>query len=476
MKTYFEFAKHRTDYKKETLAGITTFLTMSYIIVVNPAILEAAGIPKGPSMTATILAAAFGTLLMGFYAKRPFAVAPYMGENAFITFTVVRGLGASWQTALGAIFIAGVLFTLLTVLKIRGWLADTLPQSLKYSFAAGIGLFLAFIGLNETGIVALGVAGAPVSLGRLSQPTSLLAVLGFAVMAWLMIKGARGAIVIGVLAITLLSFLFGITPMPRSWVGLPPSPGPLVLQLDIAGALSPKNLPIALIIFVMAFVDTVGTLLGLSARGGFLDKKGNLPEIEKPMLADAVANLIAPVLGTTTTGAYIESAAGIEEGGRTGFTALVVSGLFLLALFFTPVLTAVPPRLRRGPRRDRHLHDQTDRRDRFQRLYRAYPGLSHDHAHDLHLQHRRGHDRRAACLSHDQNNGRKNPRDPGRHVGLCRALAALLYFLPLPVTTDLGSIRMNSGVSAFPATSTGLACEYETSDPPFREGPLTDQP
>jgi AGZA family xanthine/uracil permease-like MFS transporter len=316
---------------------------MSYIIVVNPAILEAAGIPKGPSMTATILAAAFGTLLMGLYAKRPFALAPYMGENAFVAFTVVGTLGASWQTALGAIFIAGVLFTLLTVLKIRGWLAGTLPQSLKYSFAAGIGLFLAFIGLNETGIVALGVAGAPVRLGRLSQPTTLLAISGFAVTAWLMIKGVRGAIVIGVLAITLLSFLLGVTPTPRSWVGLPPSPGPLVLQLDIIGALNPRNLPIAFIIFVMAFVDTVGTLIGLSARGGFLDKDGNLPEIEKPMLADALANLVAPVLGTTTTGAYIESAAGIEEGGRTGFTALLVSGLFLFALFFAPVLTAVPP-------------------------------------------------------------------------------------------------------------------------------------
>jgi AGZA family xanthine/uracil permease-like MFS transporter len=341
MKTYFEFERHNTDYKKETLAGITTFLTMAYIIVVNPAILEAAGIPKGPSMTATILAAAFGTLLMGLYAKRPFALAPYMGENAFIAFTVVRALGVSWQTALGAIFIAGVLFTLLTVFKIRGWLAGTLPQSLKYSFAVGIGLFLAFIGLNETGIVSPGTAGAPVSLGRLSQPTALLAVLGFVAMTWLLIKRVRGAIIIGVLAITLLSFLFGVTPMPRSWVGLPPLP--LVLQLDIAGALSPKNLPIAFIIFVMAFVDTVGTLIGLSARGGFLDKKGNLPEIEKPMLADAVANLVAPVLGTTTTGAYIESAAGIEEGGRTGFSALVVAGLFLLALFFAPVLTAVPP-------------------------------------------------------------------------------------------------------------------------------------
>jgi AGZA family xanthine/uracil permease-like MFS transporter len=343
MKTYFEFAKHNTNYKKETLAGITTFFTMAYIIVVNPAILEAAGIPKGPSMTATILAAVIGTLLMGLYAKRPFATAPYMGENAFIAFTVVNALGVPWQTALGSIFIAGVLFTALTLLKIRGWLADTLPQSLKYSFAVGIGLLLTFIGLNEAGIVSLGAPGAPVALGRLSQQTVLLAILGFILMVWLMMKQARGAIIIGVLTITFASFLIGVTPPPHSWVSLPPSPMPLVFSLDIAGALSLKNVSISLIIFIMAFVDTMGTLIGLSARGGFLDSKGNLPEIEKPMLADAVANLIAPVLGTTTTGAYIESAAGIEEGGRTGFTALIVAGLFLLALFFAPVLTAVPP-------------------------------------------------------------------------------------------------------------------------------------
>ncbi len=343
IKSYFEFAKYDTDYRKETLAGITTFLTMAYIIVVNPAILEAAGIPKGPSMTATILAAAFGTLLMGLYARRPFAIAPYMGENAFIAFTVVGALGYSWQTALGSIFVAGALFTLLTVLRIRSWLADTLPQSLKYSFAVGIGLFLTFIGLNETGFVSLGTPGAPVVLGWISQPTALLAVFGFVVIVWLMIKRVRAAIIIGVLATTLLSFLLGITPAPESFVSLPPSPGPIMLQADVAGALSPKNLSIAFIIFIMAFVDTVGTLIGLSARGGFLDRHGNLPSIEQPMLADAVANLVAPMLGTTTTGAYIESAAGIEEGGRTGFTSIVVAGLFLLALFFEPVLTVVPP-------------------------------------------------------------------------------------------------------------------------------------
>ena len=342
MKTYFDFEKYKTNYRQETLAGITTFLTMAYIIVVNPAILEAAGIPKGPSMTATILAASFGCLVMALYAKRPFALAPYMGENAFIAFTVVAVLGTPWQTALGAIFIAGLLFTLLTVLRVRGWLAQTLPASLKYSFAVGIGLFLTFIGLNETGLVVPGVPGAPVALGNLTKPGPLLALFGLVLTALLMIRKVRSAIILGVLATTLLSFLLKVTPLPGAVFSMPPSLAPIALQLDIAGALKPQHLPVAFIIFVMAFVDTVGTLIGLSARGGFLDEEGNLPEIEKPMLADALANLVAPVLGTTTTGAYIESASGIEEGGRTGFTSLVVAGLFLLALFFAPILTAVP--------------------------------------------------------------------------------------------------------------------------------------
>lgn len=342
MKKYFEFDRHGTSYKQETLAGITTFLTMAYIIVVNPAILAAAGIPRGPSMTATILAAACGTLIMAVYARRPFAIAPYMGENAFITFTAVKALGYSWQTALGAIFIAGALFTLLTVFKVRSWMAEALPRPLKYSFAVGIGLFLSFIGLNEVGIVSVGVPGAPVSLGKVLQPSVLLAVLGFLIMAWLMIKKVRGALIIGILATTALSFFFGITPVPKAWIGLPPDPMPIVMKLNVTEALSLKNLPLALIVFIMAFVDTVGTLIGLSARGGLLDENGNLPEIEKPMLADAVANLVAPILGTTTTGAYIESAAGIEAGGRTGFTSVIVAFLFVLALFFAPMLTAVP--------------------------------------------------------------------------------------------------------------------------------------
>ncbi len=342
MKKYFDFARYGTSYRQESLAGITTFLTMAYIIIVNPVILEVAGIPKGPSTTATILAAAFGTAIMGAYANRPFAIAPYMGENAFIAFTVVTTLHYSWQTALGAIFIAGLFFTMLTVFKVRSWLANAIPSTLKYSFAVGIGLFLSFIGLTETGIVSLGQPNAPVALGRLSQPTVLLAIAELIFIMWLMIKGVRGALILGIIAVTLLSFILGITPVPQSWISLPPNPAPIMLQLDIATALSIKNLPIVLIIFVMAFVDTVGTLLGLSLRAGLLDKNGNLPEIERPMLADALANLIAPMLGTTTTGAYIESAAGIEAGGRTGFSSLVTACLFLLSLFLAPVLTAVP--------------------------------------------------------------------------------------------------------------------------------------
>jgi len=235
-----------------------------------------------------------------------------------------------------------VLFTLLTILRLRGWLAEAIPQNLKYSFAVGIGLFLAFIGLNEVGIVTLGVPGAPVSLGNLGSLPALLAVGGFILMAWLTVKRVRGALIIGILAVTLASIALGLTPLPARITGMPASLTPIAGQLDIVGALSPKALPVVLIVFVMAFVDTIGTLIGLSARAGFLDDKGNLPEIERPMLADALSNLVAPLLGTTTTGAFIESAAGIEEGGKTGFTALVTAALFLLSLFLSPLLTVVP--------------------------------------------------------------------------------------------------------------------------------------
>jgi len=340
---YFKLTEHHTNVRTETIAGVTTFLATAYIIAVNPKILAIAGIPEGPSMVATIFAAFIGTMIMGLYANRPFAIAPYMGENAFIAYTVCKVMGYSWQTALGAIFIGGVIFLIITVLKLRSWLAKAIPQSLKIAFAMGIGLFLTFIGLNETGIVKLGVPGAPVAVGNLSSGGVLLAIFCFILIATLMIKKVKGAILIGILLSTAIAFITGIAKAPSGLVSLPPSLAPIFLKLDIAGALTWGFFSVILTVFVMDFVDTMGTLIGVSYRANLLDEKGNLPEIEKPMLADAVATICGALLGTTTTGTYIESAAGIEEGGRTGLTAVVTALLFLLGLFFAPLFIAIPP-------------------------------------------------------------------------------------------------------------------------------------
>ncbi len=339
---FLNFKKYNTSFGKEVLAGVTTFCTMAYIIVVNPKILEAAGIPFGPSMVATILTAFFGCMVMGVYANRPFAIAPYMGANAFIAFTVVKILGFTWQQALGAVFMSGVLFTLLTIFKLRSWLANSIPESLKIAFSVGIGLFLTFIGLNEAGIVALGVPGAPVKLGNISSPQVLLAIFGFILMSCLMIRKTKGAILLSILIITFLSFIFKLNPLPEHFVSLPPSLSETFLKLDLKGALTIKFLPVVLTLLIMDFVDTMGTLIGVSFLGGFLDEKGELPEIEKPMLCDATSTVFASLVGTTTAGAYIESATGIEAGGKTGFTSIVVAVLFLLSLFFAPIFSKIP--------------------------------------------------------------------------------------------------------------------------------------
>lgn len=342
IKNFFLFEELNTNFRKEIIGGVTTFITMAYIIIVNPKILEAAGIPFGPSMAATILSAFFGTMVMGIYAKRPFAVAPYMGENAFIAYTVVKVLGFSWQTAIGAIFISGVLFTILTIFKVRSWLANAIPFSLKISFAVGIGLFLTFIGLNETGIVSLGVPGAPVHVGNFHEITVLLAIGGFLLTAVLMIKRFTGAILIGIIFISVLGYIFKAAPLPQSFISLPPDISPIFLKLDIVGALSWGFFAVILTTFIMDFLDTIGTLIALGGRANLLDEKGNLPEIEKPMMADALATTVAALFGTTTTGAYVESATGIEAGGKSGFTSVITALLFLSALFFAPLFTAVP--------------------------------------------------------------------------------------------------------------------------------------
>lgn len=339
---YFELDTHSTTIRREALAGLTTFVTMAYIIAVNPAILHAAGIPAGPSMVVTIATAVFGTLAMGLYANRPFAIAPYMGENAFFAYTVVRVMGYRWEVALGAVLIAGILFMILTVARIREWLVGALPSGLTHSFAAGIGLFLTFVGLNEAGIVRLGVIGAPVRIGDLTSPTVLIAILSFLLIAFLTLRRVPGAILIGILTASIVAFVSGVAPAPTTWISAPPNPAPIMFKADLSGILDPRFLGVLLSIFVMALIDTMGSLIGVSSRAGFLDERGNLPDIARPMLCDALATIFAATMGTTTSGAFIESAAGVQAGGRTGLTAVFVAALFVASLFFAPLVTAIP--------------------------------------------------------------------------------------------------------------------------------------
>ncbi len=338
----FQLEQHGTTVGREVIAGLTTFTTMSYIVVVNPGILGQAGIPVEASFVATVLAAVFGCFLMAFYANRPFAIAPYMGENAFIAFTVCGMLGYRWQTALAAVFIAGVVFVILTAFRLRQWLLDAVPAGLRYSFAVGIGFFLTFIGLNQTGLVSLGVEGAPVKPGHMTAAPVLIAIAGFLLISVLVIRRVHGAILIGIVATAIIAFATRVAATPQHIVSLPPSVMPIVWQLDFKGALTWSAFPIVLTIFIMAFVDTMGTLIGLSARAGFLDKNGNLPQIERPMMVDALSTCFSPAIGTSTSGAFVESATGIEAGGRTGLSVLITGVCFLLTLFFAPFVKSIP--------------------------------------------------------------------------------------------------------------------------------------
>ena len=359
MTDFFKLREHGGTVRGEVLGGVTTFITMAYIIVVNPAILAAAGIPIGPGTVATILTAAVGCTLMGLIANRPIAVAPYMGENAFIAFGLAA-LGIGWEQRLGAVFVSGALFLIITLLGIRGWLANAVPAGLKHSFAVGIGLFLAFIGLYETGMVtsfvtnlpakALSVNAAglfnppavPVKIGNLRDPQVLLAIFGFVFMAVLMIRRVRGALLIGIVTTALLGGALGFGTMPKAVTALPfmgdYDLSAIAFKLDIMGVLKIGFAPVLLTLFLMSFLDTLGTLTGLGAAANLLDEKGNFPKVQRPMLVDALTCMFSGLAGTSTSGAYIESATGISEGARTGLAALVTAGLFAVSLFFIPLV------------------------------------------------------------------------------------------------------------------------------------------
>jgi AGZA family xanthine/uracil permease-like MFS transporter len=319
----FALDRHRTTARVEIIGGITTFVTMAYIIVVNPAILAFAGLPTGASTVATILAAVFGSALMGLYANRPIAVAPYMGENAFIAFGLTA-MGIAWPQALGAVFVSGVLFLLLTLTGIRAWMAEAISTSMKHSFAAGIGLFMALIGLYEAGIVTSFVSGlppqalmasgastlrapdVPLKLGNLRDPQVGLAIFGFVLIIALQQRRVKGAILLGMAVTGALGLTLGFGTLPQQIMALPFTGDyslALAFQLDIPGVLKLSFLPVLLTLFLMGFLDTLGTLVAVGASGDLLDGRGNLPEVERPMLVDAVSCMFSGLVGTTTTGA-----------------------------------------------------------------------------------------------------------------------------------------------------------------------------
>ena len=340
LERYFQLSAHGTTARTELMAGITTFLTMAYIIFVNPDILSAAGMPREAVFVSTCLAAAIGSAIMGLYANYPIALAPAMGLNAYFAFTVVGGMHFPWQTALGAVFISGCLFVLISLFRLREAIVNAIPRSLKYAISAGIGLFLAIIGLKNAGLITAHPATL-LTLGDLHQPGALLAIGGFILILALEQRRVPGAIIISILAVTATSMLLGLTPF-NGIVAMPPSIAPTFLQMDLEGAFHAGLLTVVMTFFLVELFDASGTLIGVCHRAGLLDAEGRLPRLKKALLADSGAILAGAALGTSSTTAYIESAAGTSVGGRTGLTAVVVALLFLAALFLAPLAGVVP--------------------------------------------------------------------------------------------------------------------------------------
>jgi adenine/guanine/hypoxanthine permease len=342
----FDLRGHGTTVRTEVVAGLTTFLTMAYIVVVNPAILGAAGLPVAGVAVATCLAAGFGSILMGLLSNYPLALAPGMGLNAYFTYTVVKGMGLPWQTALGCVFISGVAFLLLTVAGVRQLIVSAVPRSLFAAVAGGVGLFIAFIGLADAGII-VARPGTMVGLGSLTAPTAALALLGMLVIAGLQARGLKGAMLFGILLTAAIAWLFGLAHFaPGAYtVGDLAS---TAFKLDVRSALNLRSglgLSLIEIIFVFLFVDlfdNIGTLVAVTKRAGLIAPDGSIPRLNRILIADSTAMLVGAVAGTSPVTSYIESAAGVAVGGRTGLTAVVVGILFLCTLFFAPLVQAIP--------------------------------------------------------------------------------------------------------------------------------------
>lgn len=340
----FKLSKNNTNVKTEVLAGITTFMTIAYILVVNPTILGEAGMDKGAVFTATAIASAIGCIIMGFLANYPIILAPSMGINAFFTYTVVLGMGYTWQFALCAMFIEGIIFILLTVTNVREKIIECMPDVLKHAITAGIGLFITFIGLVNAGIVQQG--GAIISLGNVKSPVVLLSIIGLMIAATLLIKNVNGAFLISIIITSVIGMVFSIVPMPTGVIDLPPSIQPVFMKALDVGKSQIFSLDMLVIVLTLLFVnmfDSIGFLLGIADKANLLDENGNMPNVKKALLAESVSTTISSVLGTSTLATTVESGSGIAVGGRTGLTAVITGILFLISLFFAPLFVSIPP-------------------------------------------------------------------------------------------------------------------------------------
>ena len=339
----FDLKGHDTNVKTEVLAGITTFMTMAYILAVNTNIVSATGMPASGVLIATALSAAFATLLMALLANYPFALAPGMGLNAYFTYSIVIKQGWDWRVALGAVFISGIIFLLLTLTKVRETIINSIPMSLKSGISAGIGLFIAFIGLVNAGLV-VDNPNTLVSLGEPLDPNVLLAVFGLIITVFFMAKKIPGGILLGILVTTIVAIFSGVTKSPESIVALPD----FGAFMQIAGELKPLAalekgfISVVFVFLFVDFFDTAGTLVGVSQQAGYLDEDGNLPKAGKALLADSIGTIGGSIMGTPTVTTYIESASGVAAGGRTGLVGVVVAICFLLSLFFEPVIKIIP--------------------------------------------------------------------------------------------------------------------------------------
>ncbi|MFN0110390.1 MAG: NCS2 family permease [Blastocatellia bacterium] len=337
----FKLRENNTTIRTEVAAGITTFLTMAYIIFVNPTILSEAKVPFAGAMFATCISAAIGSLMMGLIANYPFALAPGMGLNAYFTYSVVGAMGYDWRVAMGAVFISGVIFLILTLARIRAMIVDAIPMTMKTAVAAGIGLFIAFIGLKNAGIIVASPATF-VTLGHVVSKPVALALAGLLITGVLMARGFKSAIIIGILTVTVAAIAFKLTPLPTGIVQMPDWRSTFG-QLDIRGALKIGLFDVVFVFLFVDLFDTIGSLMGLGRQAGYLTADGKMPRVNRALFADAIATIAGSLFGTSTVVTYIESATGVSEGGRTGLTATVVAGLFLLAAFFSPIAGAIPP-------------------------------------------------------------------------------------------------------------------------------------